>query len=295
LVQLSKKEGDADLNIKAEFAEIVGDAAKFPLMGDNTDNLQFLFNSVTDKYPFNPDNFGFYADRYNTSAAYVNTLASLEDPRVFAVAEPAAAQLAAGLTAADYAAYVGAPSDEDLSTMATKVQGGIYSRISKARYFSSYAAEPSIQIGYSEMCFNIAEGINRGWASGDAKAWYDKGVTASMNFYGITDGAAIATYLTAANTGYKGNNANGLSQILVQKYLALAQHSGLEGYYNWRRTNTPAFYQGGPGTGNSGVIPRRFQYPVSELNNNTANYNTALSRQFGNNDDSINDELWIVK
>jgi len=295
LVQLSKKEGEADLNIKSEFAKMVGDAAKYPLMSDNSDNLQFTFNSVTDKYPFNPDNFGFYADRYNTSSTYVSTLASLEDPRVFAVAEPAPAQLAAGLTAADYAAYVGAPSDEDLSVMATKVQGGIYSRISKARYFSNYAAEPSIQIGYPEMCFSIAEGINRGWASGDAKSWYDKGITASMNFYDITDAGAISAYLSAANTGYKGNNANGLNQILVQKYLALAQHSGLEGYYNWRRTNTPAFFQGGPGTGNSGVIPRRFQYPTNELNNNTVNYNTALSRQFGNTNDNINDELWIVK
>jgi len=296
LVQLSKKEStDSDLNLKQEFAKIIGDQAKYPLMEGNDDNLQFLFNNVTEKYPFNPDNFGFFADRYNTSATYVSTLASLEDPRVFAVAEPAPAQLAAGLTAADYAAYVGAPSDEGLDEMATKVQAGIYSRINKARYFSNYQAEPSIQIGYSEMCFAIAEGINRGWASGDAKSWYDKGISANMNFYGINDDIAIAGYLSAVKTAYKGNNANGLTQILVQKYLALAQHSGLEGYYNWRRTSTPTFFQGGPGTGNSGVIPRRFQYPTSERDNNNANYNAALSRQFNNNDDSINGELWIVK
>ena len=295
LVQLSKKEADADLNVKQEFAKILGDPAKYPLMEGNDDNLGFIFNSVADKYPFNPDNFGFYADRYNTSATYVNTLASLQDPRVYVVAEPAAAKLAAGFTALDFESYVGAPSDEGLDAMATKVQGGEYSRISKARFFSNYQGEPSIQIGYSEMCFSIAEGINRGWGTGDAKAWYDKGITASMNFYGIMDASAIAGYLNRPATGYTGNNAAGLSQILVQKYLAMAQHAGFEGYFNWRRTATPSFFQGGPGTGNSGVIPRRFQYPTSERDNNTKNYQTALDRQFGNKDDSINDELWIVK
>jgi hypothetical protein len=179
--------------------------------------------------------------------------------------------------------------------MATKVQAGVYSRISKARYFSNYQAEPSIQIGYSEMCFAIAEGINRGWASGDAKSWYDKGISSNMNFYGINDDSAIAGYLSAVKTAYKGNNVDGLSQILVQKYLALAQHSGLEGYYNWRRTDTPFFFQGGPGTGNSGLIPQRFQYPTSERDNNNANYKAALTRQFNNDTDNINDKLWIVK
>lgn len=295
LLQLSKKEGDNTLDVKLEFAKIIADPVKYPLMEGNADNLQFLFNSSTDKYPFNPDNFGFYADRYNTSATYVSTLASLQDPRVFAVAEPAAAKLAAGYTAQDFEAYVGAPSDEGLDAMATKVQAGEYSRINKARYFSNYEGEPSIQIGYSEMCLNIAEGIQRGWASGDAKAWYDKGITASMNFYGIQDGSAIAAYLSRPNTGFKGAGAEGLSQILVQKYLCLAQHAGLEGYFNWRRTGIPAFYQGGPGTGNSGVIPRRFQYPTSERDNNSANYLTALNRQFNNSTDNINAELWIAQ
>lgn len=295
LVQLSKKEGETDLNIKQEFAKILGDPSKYPLMESNDDNLQFLFNSVNDKYPFNPDNFGFYADRYNTSATYVSTLAALEDPRVFAVAEPAAAKLAAGYTALDFESYVGAPSDEGLDAMATKVQGGEYSRISKARYFSSYEGEASIQIGYPEMCFSIAEGINRGWAAGDAKSWYDKGVTASMNFYDVTDLSAITAYLNRPNTAYKGNNADGLTQILVQKYLSMSQHSGFEAYFNWRRTGLPVFFQGGPGTGNSGLIPRRFQYPTSERDNNTVNYNAALQRQFGNTDDSINEELWIVE
>jgi hypothetical protein len=116
-----------------------------------------------------------------------------------------------------------------------------------------------------------------------------------MESYGITDAAALATYLAAPATGYKGNNNDGLNQILMQKYLALAQHSGYEGYYNWRRTKQPFFYEGGPGTGNGGVIPKRYQYPNTERDNNTVNYKAALVRQFGTEVDNVNNDLWIAK
>ena len=296
LIQLSRKTDEAtELNVKQEFAKFVSNPAQYPLPSGNDDNMSYFYTAI-EKYPFNQDNFGFYALRYNTSATYIDNLSMLHDPRVFKVAEPAAAKLAQGYTAQDFEAYVGAPSDEGLDEMATKVQAGDYSLINKARYFSSYEGEPCVQIGYAEVCFNMAEGINRGWASGgDAGDWYNKGIAASMAFYGITDAAVLSAYLAQTAVAYKGNNADGLNQILLQKYLALAQHSGLESYYNWRRTGYPVFYQGGPGTGNSGVIPRRFQYPGSERDNNNSNYKAALQRQFGNDDDSINDELWIVK
>lgn len=294
LIQLSKQAADADLNVKGDFGKILADPAKYPLPSSNSDNMSLAFTNI-EKYPFNPDNFGFYADRYNTSAAYVNTLSTLKDPRVFVVAEPAASKLKAGLLPTDPAAFVGAPSDEGLDVMATKVQAGDYSRISKARFFSSYEGELSVQIGYPELCLNIAEGINRGWANGDAADYYSKGILASMNSYGITDATIFSTYINQPATKYRGNTADGLSQILTQRYLALAQHSGLEAYYNWRRTKTPAFSEGGPGTGNSGKIPLRFQYPVNERNNNNKNYTEAIQRQFGNTLDSKNDAIWIIK
>jgi hypothetical protein len=292
LIQLSKKVDDNDLNVKGEFAKMLADPTKYPLQESNEDNLQFTYGSAFNKYPLNPDNFGFFADRYNTSATYINTLAQLQDPRVFVVAEPAEAQLAAGFTAADFESYIGAPSDEGLDEMATKVQAGLYSLINKSKFFTNYVGEPSIQIGYPEMCFNIAEAINRGWTNGDAATWYAMGITASMTTYGIEN---VSGYLSQPMVSYMGNNAEGLRQILVQKYLAQAQHSGLESYFTWRRTGLPTFAEGGPGTGNSGVIPRRFQYPVSERDNNTTNYQAALTSQFGSTTDNINDKLWIEK
>ena len=296
LVQLSKKENEGDLNIKNEFARLIGNSTQYPLMESLADNLAFRYNTSTDKYPTNPDNFGFDALRNNMSATHVGLLTSLKDPRVFVTVEPATYYTdTLGLSPTDFNAYVGAPFDESIDAMATKAQGGQYSLINRARYYSSYTAEDCIQIGYPEMCLNIAEGLARNWANGAAAEWYRKGIEASMAFYDITDQYTRDQYMIQPLVAFKGNNEDGIRQIMEQKYIALFMHSGMESYFNWRRTGVPAFAQGGPGTGNSGVIPRRFQYPTSERDNNTANYLEALQRQFGNTTDNINSELWIVK
>ena len=71
------------------------------------------------------------------------------------------------------------------------------------------------------------------------------------------------------------------------------RHSGLEAYYQYRRTGIPEF-TAGPGTGNSGRIARRFQYFSHELSSNTENYQNALDSQFGGNDD-INGVMWLLQ
>ena len=314
LIALSKKEGDADLKIKQQFADILADKNKYPVMVGAEDNLQYIYSSVN-KYPSNPDNLGFDATRYNMSETYLNKLVALKDPRAYIVAEPATKQISAGKTPADITAYFGANSGEDLTNMSSKMsdaENGEYSVRSRARYYSSYAAEPGIIIGFAEMCFNIAEAINRGWVSGSAEDWYTKGIKASMRFYGIpTETAGTITktykgvgytinfdfdnYYQQAAVKYKGNTADGLEQILSQKYLAFFQNSGREAYYNSRRTNVPVFLTG-TGTGNGGKIPKRYQYPSSERTTNGDNWKSALQGQFGGTDnDDINAEMWLIK
>ncbi len=318
LIGLSKKAGDADLNIKQQFADIISNKTKYPVLESGADNLQYTYNNLN-KYPSNPDNLGFDATRYNLAATYLNTLVSLNDPRAFVTAEPATAQIKSGKSASDITAYNGANSGEDLADMSSKMAdatNGAYSVRSRSRYYSSYTAEPGIIIGYTEMCFNIAEAINRGWVTGDAEAWYKKGIKSSMEFYGIpvTAPGSInkiypfnspevktynipvdfeGTYYQQAAIKYAGNNVNGLNQILVQKYLAFFQNSGWEPYFNYRRTGVPSF-QTGTGTGNSGRIPKRFQYPGNEQTVNNANWKTAVQAQFGGTDD-INADMWLVK
>ena len=71
---------------------------------------------------------------------------------------------------------------------------GKYSFINRKRYYQTYTAEPTAQVGYKELCFNIAEAINRGWITGNAETWYQNGIKSSLGFYGIKDGANTVTF-----------------------------------------------------------------------------------------------------
>ena len=249
------------------------------------------------------------------TSTQLGNLTSLKDPRTFYVAEPASSLVASGKTPNSYDAFVGAGAGEDLATMSANANLGKYSFINRKRYYQTYTAEATTQVGYQEMCFNIAEAANRGWISGqDAETWYQNGIKASQAFYGIKEGANTvtfqkpggtlaesvtysvdfnyATYYAQPAVKYAGSST-GLNQILLQKYLAMYQNSGPEGYYNWRRTGVPTFHVG-PGTGNSQRVALRFQYPSAERAVNKTNVEAAITSQFGGSDD-INAKMWIIK
>lgn len=289
LTHLSKKDTDADLKIKVDFTNILGNPSKYPLPINNAEGLQYVWNNFN-KYPRNPDNFGFNATRENMAKTYIELLKENKDGRLFVVAEPAGAQLAKGLKATDFEAYVGASSGEDLADMSAKAGKEEYSFQNRKRYYSSYTGENTFLIGYPELCFNIAEGINRGWASGAADEWYNKGINSSMSFYGINN---TTDYLSQITIKYAGNTAEGLKQILNQKYIAFFQNSNYEAYFNWRRTGVPTFLSG-VGTGNGGKIPMRYQYPLSEKTTNADNLKAAVDAQYSGKDD-INNVMWILK
>lgn len=317
LVSLSKKDGDADLKVKARFAEILGNPTKFPIFTGMSDNLVFIPSGSIPNYYYrkNPNNYGFDALRENTSKLYIDLLKEFQDPRLFIVAEPAEAKVKAGLSPTSFDAFEGASTGENLDDMAVKAQKGEYSLISRKRFYATYTGEPVTQVGYQEMCLNIAEGLNRGWATGNAEDWYNKGIQASMSFYGLKEGVnnveflklggklgeftsypinvSFAAYLAQPKVKYAGNNADGLAQILKQNYLAMAQSSGLQAYYNWRRTGIPAFLTG-VGVGKQGKIPLRFRYPSAEYITNKANVEAAVARQSFTNDDLFG-KMWIIQ
>ena len=277
---------------------------------DNFDNLQYVYNDKFNYYPDNATNYGNNAGRLNIAATLLNNLSDLHDLRAMILAEPARGL---GFSDTSYKSYQGAKSGDDLSTLATESGQGKLSFYNYNHFYSGLTGEPTLILSYAEVSFAIAEAINRGWISGDAEAWYKKGVTASFGFYGIKDGDntvvlhkadgsgginytvpfKFADYFSQPLVKYKGNNADGLAQILTQKYLAYARNSGLQAYYQWRRTGVPTF-DVGPGTGNGGVIPLRFQYPSNEITANAANYKAALQSQFGGADD-INAKIWLIK
>jgi hypothetical protein len=310
LINLSKKEADPDLNAKQKFADVLNNPSKYPIMTDLSDNLEYVYNTAFNKYPNNKENFGFDALRLCVAATWLNTLSGLNDLRAMKVADPARGL---GFPDTSFRSFVGASNGEDVSTMGGKVVAGLYSPIGRKRYYDGLTGENTFIVGYPEMCLTIAEAINRGWVTGNADDWYQKGIKAMFSFYGVIDGANtvsflrttapgdyisytvnfnFADYFNQASVKYAGNNATGLSQILTQKYLSLARNSGFEAYNQWRRTGVPVFLTG-PGIGNSGVIPLRYQYPSNELSTNKTNYTAAVQSQYGGND-NINSKMWVI-
>jgi hypothetical protein len=87
--------------------------------------------------------------------------------------------------------------------------------------------------------------------------------------------------------------ATAINQIVLQKYIAMFQNSGYEAYYNWRRTGVPTFLTGS-GVGNNNTIPLRYQYPLSEQQQNSTNYQAALTAQ-GFSTDDLNQTMWLLK
>jgi Starch-binding associating with outer membrane len=313
LMSLSKRADDnADLGIKQKFADVVSNPTKYPILRNNADNLSFKFNGQYNQYP--TFYITLYADQLNVSNTYLDLTTATKDPRTFVAATPAPGQIKAGKTIADFSAYIGAVNSKSQSVLVTEAGAGLYSYANYIRYLNQGVIlsppEPYIMLGYSEQCFTIAEAQNRGWLAGDAAANYRAGIQASLTFYGLTDGTvlpvgdafgkpygnvtvSVTNFLADAGVVYKGNNADGLKQILQQKYVSMFQNSGWEPFYNQRRTGVPTFTEG-VGTNATGKIPKRWRYPSEEANNNPTNTKEALTRQFGGQDD-LYGIIWSVK
>jgi hypothetical protein len=315
LIALSKKESDADLNVKQRFAAIINAPANYPVFENMSDNFVYKYVANVNNYATNPVSFGFDALRYNMAETYVKGCTDMNDPRVLVTCEPAWKLVNDnGWSATDFRAYVASGTGESQDVMESKALSYSISLINRYRYYRTFTGEDFILAGYPEMCFNIAEAINRGWVTGDAENWYKEGIQASVSFYGIVNGTNTGIYLQIGKSIGEWSTATfnfdfttyynqttvkyetgtpGLNKILKQKYLAFFQNSGWEAYFNYRRTDIPTF-SAGVGIGNNGNIPKRWTYPSAEQNRNKANLQEALTRQFGGQD-NINGEMWLIK
>ncbi|MDR0976608.1 MAG: SusD/RagB family nutrient-binding outer membrane lipoprotein [Prevotellaceae bacterium] len=306
LINLSKKESDATLNVKQRFANCVQNGA---LMTSNADNYQLTYkNQAGMKYPFNDDtsNQTKYA---MLSSVVIDQLKAFDDYRLFYYGEPAIAKIDDGLAADDFDAYVGIDPSWPFGDISTAF-GNKLSCALNLRYteVAHTEGEPLIRLGYSEQQFILAEACLRGWISGNAADYYKRGIKAHMTFvrdctpvkyaHGreLTD-TYIDNYLASAPIQLTGNFDGDLKQIITQKYLAYFMQFAQEAYYDYRRTGYPVLPINPQTNMNSTApdrIPVRYRYPTNEYNYNRESLEAALDRQF-NGDDDNNGVMWILK
>lgn len=135
---------------------------------------------------------------------------------------------------------------------------------------------PGLMLTYSEVCFYMAEAAARGYnVGGTAEAWYNKGITASFDFWGVSGASA---YLAKPEVAYTTAAGTWKQKIGTQSWLA-AYTRGIEAYTTWRRLDYPILNLPEDATKYSD-IPVRFTFPVNEQTLNAANYK-AISAAIG--------------
>ena len=300
---LSKK---ATAENKARFAEIVA-AGNLLTEADNF-QLEYSDNTNANHPYYNGENRRIITA---LSDLVVNQLKSTKDRRLFYFAEPADAQIAAGLKDSEFDAYVGAPTQISAEVLAQNKAKGTYSLINK-RYVAVKAGDPMIQFSYAEQCFIIAEAIEDGWLSGSSKDYYEKGVKAILTYIMKLPSATAANlhgmaitqdYINNYFTGeaaFKtdGSKADRIKQIITQRWLLdFFQGNSLFSYKTFLRTGYPEFPLD-PATSlnpdDNKVYPKRWKYPTSELTTNADNYNKAVQEQYSGYD-GINLSPWWLK
>lgn len=252
-------------------------AAPGGVLSSNADNavLAWPGDGVYD----NPYSNNFATrDDHRVSKTLLDTMITLQDPRVPIYAQP---------TKADPNVYAGLQNGLDNVTVTpffnttSRVGAIFYPGTTVYGVFGTSAGRrtPSVIMTAAEVEFIQAEMIERNiaGASGSAKAHYDKGVTLSITQWGGTDAQATA-YLARTGVAYT-PGAAGLRQIGLQKWISMFTQ-GTEAWSEFRRTGNPASVKMGPKAyPDVQEIPRRILYPSNEQTVNAANLADAITRQ----------------
>lgn len=280
---------------KTRFAAIV---AANNLMTSSADDLKLVYlDNPNATHPFYDGETNRIYDA--GSQLLVDNLKLLNDRRLFYFLEPAGALITAGKLQSDFDAYAGAPTEIASETLALGRSLNSYSLIN-IRYTLKRNGDPMLKTTYSEQCFIIAEAIEEGWLTGDAKAQYENGVKAQLAYYMnisypvnaaqpvVAHGTPITqAYIDGYFTGaaaYAATKADRLKQIWMQRWL-IDFFQGTNNYYaTFLRTGYPVFPLN-PATSmnpeDKTKYPPRLKYDTQEQVTNPVNYKAAIDSQYG--------------
>ncbi len=138
----------------------------------------------------------------------------------------------------------------------------------------------------AEVNFMLAEAVERDWISGSARNYYQAGIEASWRQWGVYNSADFSAYMNQSEIAY--DSGQWKQKIGFQKWLALFPQ-GYESWAEWRRLGYPELEPAFQPLNNSGEIPLRQGYPVSERELNTENYQAARQAQ---GPDELDTHLW---
>lgn len=247
----------------------------------NEDNAQFQYlTTAPNKYPQNESERAILD--FFVSSTMIDYMKSVNDPRLPIYARPAE----------NTGIYNGMPYGM-ASSNPNKQSAEQYSWPGSRIYAADMVG---ILMVYPEVEFILAEAAARGFAVGDdAATHYNKAVTSSLEYWGVTETGEISDYL--ARVPYTAGDWKNV--IGTQKWLALYPQ-GFQGWFERTRLDfkkpdgTPFFIAPLDGSLDQNVsfVPYRLTYPTSEQLQNSANYQAAVSAIGG---DTKGTQLWFNK
>ncbi|RYZ62612.1 MAG: SusD/RagB family nutrient-binding outer membrane lipoprotein [Chitinophagaceae bacterium] len=265
---------------KTEYA--AADAAG--VITSNAQNIAYKF-LADDPNNFNPwyNNYSISnRNDYAISTTLTDYMNSKNDPRLPIYGEVLAGGVVKGLTPGRNVA-VNIPA--------------AYSRIGK--YFGGPDATgagkgaPVVLLSYAQVLFMRAEAAKLGYTAGgdaEAKTHYEAAIKASWEQYGVFDQGAYNAYIALPDVAY--DAANGHRKIMTEKWVHGYLNHSWEAWNDWRRTGFPVLTPATDAVDSRG-IPLRLGYPANESTLNGSNYNDAVSR-IGGTDDNYG-KMWWVK
>lgn len=241
------------------------------LIASNSDNAQFVFTSSPQ---WNPWANAFSArDDQRVSKTIIDKLKELSDPRL-----PIYAQLPEDSTVGDYEG-----GGNCLSADQANSQG--FNKLSRPGTYFLRDDAPAVFFTFAEVNFIFAEAAARGIISADAAAYYDAGVKASLEQFGVD--ADYSQYVAQASVAY---DATRWAELIGwQKWISLYGQAP-DAFTDWRRLGYPALKPGPSSVLDNGQMPRRLFYPNTEQSLNGANYRAAVAHQGA---DELTTRLWF--
>ena len=204
------------------------------------------------------------------SKKFVDYLTANSDPRL--------AKMADGSKNSGGVTYAGMPyGEEDPSINGADIASITSAIISDGKQHGGFLYT------YAQVCLAMSEAAILGWAvTGDAQTWYELGIKASMDQWGVSSADATTYIASVPAVGSTVEN------VAMQKWVALWLQ-GYEGWAEWRRLDFPNDISA-PAAALSGTgIPVRQGYGANTVSNNSANYKDAVSKQ---GPDTQDQRLW---
>lgn len=251
--------------------EIVSNPASYPVFISNDESA--ILRLTGDNYPLRSPFTGLRTVAFNGAGSYstffINTLKEWGDPRI--------------------ALWATKVNNDYVGIQSGYVSGQIPA--AGSTYNASLMLEPLMGniINYAELQFILSEAALKGYISGDAKTYYNLGVQAAIEHWGL---AMPANYLSSAPIVWQESAPDDqkMEQIMAQKFFTLF-FTDFQQWFEYRRTGHPVLTTG-PGAVNDGIMPTRLYYPVFTQSLNRTNYLEAVGRLGA---DDLKSKVWWQK